>query len=54
MSAFTSLFTADTFLASDVLPSPNHEERAGHRAPDMIGCSRNPVKYQSILVEYVG
>ena len=36
MSAFTSLFTADTFLASDVLPSPNHEERAGHRAPDMI------------------
>jgi N-acetylmuramoyl-L-alanine amidase len=29
-------FEPDTILASDVLPSPNHGERAGNRAPDMI------------------
>ena len=29
-------FTPDSKLVSDVAPSPNHDERAGARAPDMI------------------
>jgi N-acetylmuramoyl-L-alanine amidase len=29
-------FTPDSKLVSDVAPSPNHEERAGGRTPDMI------------------
>jgi N-acetylmuramoyl-L-alanine amidase len=31
-----SAFQPDTFIVADVVPSPNFDERAGGRAPDMI------------------
>jgi len=36
MPASVPSFEPDTFLVSDVIPSPNHGERANNRAPDMI------------------
>lgn len=36
LSRSLPLFDPDTVLAADVMPSPNHGERANGRAPDMI------------------
>jgi N-acetylmuramoyl-L-alanine amidase len=30
------VFTADSFVVADVVPSPNHDERADNRPPDMV------------------
>ena len=35
-SRLMSAFPPDSFIVADVVPSPNHDERKGNRAPDMI------------------
>ena len=36
MARLMSVFTPDSFIVTDVVPSPNHDERRANRAPNMI------------------